>query len=174
MSKAFNILILSLAFAVASRSLNALEDTAGRPAEEARSPTATNETPSPAPKEGPRPAASISGDPWLDAVRAQRRAWEERRQANRDFLDGYRPSGPRVSGYGDSHHEEYQRRREALRERIARDRELFFNQVPWQTVPTPEPPKGEGETNNPAAPPLPPPPYPPLPGWDNRWYYRGY
>jgi hypothetical protein len=125
---------------------------------------------------------------WLDEVRAQRRAWEERRRAAKEALDARRRwLDPWGAAQKEAHEKDTQRRRDAFREQIERDRELFRNRSPWaaQSGPWQEVPPG-GETlapdpGGPAEGAIAPPdedalgsPYPPLPGWDNRWYYRGY
>jgi hypothetical protein len=80
---------------------------------------------------------------------------------------------------------ESQRRREAFREQIERDRQAFRNQIPWlfeldpwrednSQPPAQLPPSlgtdspGVAEQAAPSSSPY------PLPGWDNRWYYRGF
>lgn len=117
---------------------------------------------------GPSSPEGVISDRWLDAVRAQRQAWEERRRAAQEAMDARRRlNDPRTSA-----HEEHMRRREALMEHIERDREHFLNQGPWQIPPPPNP----GPPGSPGNPPGSDPTlaYPPLPGWDNRWYYRGF
>jgi hypothetical protein len=130
-------------------------------------------------------AALIEPEPtrrWLDEVRAQRRAWEDRRRAAKEAMDARRRW---IDPWGAAQHEaieqEVQRRRDAFRERIERDREAFRSQRPWYVQPAPweeETAKpGEGISGTPETgrlPGAPDAPYPQLPGWDNRWYYRGY
>jgi hypothetical protein len=126
---------------------------------------------------------------WLDEVRAQRQAWEERRQAAKEALDARRRwIDPWGAAQKEARDKETQRRRDAFREQIERDRELFRNRSPWaaQSGPWQEAPPGTEnlapDAGAPAESPIAPPPeedvpgspYPPLPGWDNRWYYRGY
>jgi hypothetical protein len=127
---------------------------------------------------------------WLDEVRAQRRAWEERRQAAREAMDARRRwIDPWGAAKKEAREKETQRRREALREHIEREREAFRgNSRPWGMRPDPlqeAPPSESGEPSRDTAPQqgdpdadvgisAPDSPYPPLPGWDNRWYYRGY
>lgn len=120
-----------------------------------------------------------SGDRWLDAVRAQRKAWEEGRRASREAMDEYhRQHSPRPHTEAQARQEDYRQRREAFFERIERERDWFRTQVPWQMPSPPEPPVPyePAEMANPSAPPetLSPPAFPALPGWDNRWYYQGY
>jgi hypothetical protein len=81
--------------------------------------------------------------------------------------------------------QEAQRRRDAFKKKIEREREAFRSQIPWEpqpspwadetTVPSPEPAppsEADAEVRHGQAGPT-SSPYP-LPGWDNRWYYRGY
>lgn len=125
-------------------------------------------------------------DQWLDEVRAQRQAWEERRQAQKEAMEARRRW---IDPWGAAQHEareqEITRRREAFRDHIERDRETFFNQAPWgNRAPWPDDPAapdtpderstasepGEGgvaDEHRSLS-------YPPLPGWDNRWYFRGF
>jgi hypothetical protein len=120
-------------------------------------------------------------DQWLDEVRTQRRAWEERRRAAKDAADARRR---RIDPWGaaqqEAREQESKRRRDAFRETIEREREAFRNSGPWAMQPTPrqESPPQLPTANDPTAPggenASPPEPYPPLPGWDNRWYYRGF
>jgi hypothetical protein len=114
------------------------------------------------------------GDPWLDAVRAQRRAWEECRRAAREAMDIHRRHrNPWPDAQTEARHQEQERRHEAFMEFIARDREYFLGQLPWQAPVPPEPPHPEAtpDLGNPAETAL---SHPHLPGWDNRWYFRGY
>lgn len=105
---------------------------------------------------------------WLDEVRAQRQAWETRRDATRQAMDARRRW---VDPWGAAQHEarerEVEQRRQANRERIELERQLFRSQRP-ALGPYPEvlaPPIAW----EPQAPPLPEPA-----GWDNRWYYQGF
>lgn len=121
----------------------------------------------------PGPIEMDTGDQWLDAVRAQRQAWEGRRRATRDAFDARRRQHDPWGAFQlESREQQYQQRREAFLDRIEQDREHFRNQGPWQTPAVPEPPDADAlpDINPVDAPIL----YPPLPGWDNRWYYRGY
>jgi len=145
-------------------------------------------TPPPAQSSAPaieQPSAQAEGyvDPieqWLGEVKAQRRAWEERRRATREAINARRRlSDPWGAAHLESHEKESQRRRDAMMEQIERDRETFREEGPWQLPspmderPPPPPaaavPPGAGDSQSPAAAPS----YPPS-GWDNRWYYRGY
>lgn len=131
----------------------------------------------------PTPAApeDPAADRWLDAVRAQRQTWEERRRVSQEAMDARRRQYDARSGaHQEARQQEHQRRREALLEHIERDREHFLNQGPWQIPPPP------ANFANPGQPPTPeasapgatdgnaPLRYPPLPGWNNHWYYQGY
>jgi hypothetical protein len=114
-------------------------------------------------------------------VRTQRRAWEERRRAAKDAADARRR---RIDPWGaaqqDAREQETKRRRDAFRETIEREREAFRNSGPWAMQPAPrqdsppQPPTANDPTTPGAQNAAPPEPYPPLPGWDNRWYYRGF
>ena len=121
-------------------------------------------------------------DRWLEAVRAQRQAWEERRRASQEAMDARRRQyDARSSTYPEARQQEHLRRREALMEHIERDREHFLNQGPWQPPPLPTPPTTPVAPEPPASGTPGSAPgsesrlaYPPLPGWNNRWYYQGY
>ncbi len=135
----------------------------------------------------PMEPATVS--PWLDEVRAQRRAREERRRAAKEAMDARRRwIDPWGAAQQEAREQEVQRRRGAFLEQIERDREAFRNQVPWAPAPQQSPwlnemltrepeltAPGEAETAGATGPAVPPPstPYAP-PGWDNLWYYRGY
>jgi hypothetical protein len=136
-----------------------------------------------------RPSAAIPDDAplphdgaprWLEAVRAQRRALQESRraqhQARRRAID------PVGTARQEAMEQEFQRRRQELRDLMAHERRLFLNLGPWLT---PWPPPG-------SAPPTPGTPSPEtpaapgdatsasprsayeLPDWDNGWYFRGW
>jgi len=116
---------------------------------------------------------------WLDEVRAQRRAWEERRRVAKEAIDARRRwIDPWGAAQKDAMKQEVQRRRDAFREKIERDREAFRSYRPWSAEPAPWheelPPQGENQGLPEGASQLPEAPYPPLPGWDNRWYFRGF
>jgi hypothetical protein len=118
-------------------------------------------------------------DHWLEEVRAQRQAWEERRRAQKEAMEARRRwIDPRGAAQQEAREQELNRRREEFRDRIERSREAFLQQPPWGT-PGPQRPDGSetGARDTDGTAETPPPgiePYPPLPGWDNRWYYRGY
>lgn len=124
-------------------------------------------------------------DQWLEEVKAQRRAWEERRRATKEAINARRRlTDPWGAAHQEAHEKENQRRRDAMMDQIERDRETLREQGPW----TATGPKDLGPPPPPAAPPISagappepggtdgpvePPAYPPS-GWNNRWYYRGY
>jgi hypothetical protein len=156
----------------------------------ATAPAVAQEPPPSVPQPGTPAAAPEPVDQWLEEVRAQRQAWEERRRAQKEAIDARRRwIDPWGAAQQEAREEEISRRREAFRDQIERDREAFFNQPPWGSAAHwPDDAKPERQ---PQAPPNPGPgtggdpreaasgakdsaPYPPLPGWDNRWYYRGY
>ncbi|MBP6807981.1 MAG: hypothetical protein KA125_06770 [Chromatiaceae bacterium] len=145
MSKAIKFCFLLLSFVFFITPLGAAENSGAR-----------------SPADIDPPVETGSGDQWLDAVRAQRRAWEERRQASREATDARRRyHSPRAEAL----HLEQKRRRDTFLEQIERDREYFLGQGPWQTQAPPAPPNPEASPDSPNS---------PLPGWDNRWYFRGY
>lgn len=142
----------------------------------------------------PRPGPHADPlDQWLDEVKAQRRAWEERRRAAKEAVNARRRwTDPWGVAQHEAREKESQRRHDAMLEQIERDRDAFRNQVPWQTPETWEagpPPPSSQPTPHGSQPeaggseqaargataqsPTAPPAYPPS-GWDNRWYYRGY
>lgn len=143
----------------------------------------------------PPPTIGIPAEPeplrqWLEEVKEQRRAWEERRRATREALDARRRwIDPWGAAEKEAREKENQRRREEFLEHIQRERGAFRDGVPlwggpadpWQESPrreaTPEPPgdsPAPSDGNVGGKLPAVQPPYPPLPGWDNRWYFRGY
>ena len=125
---------------------------------------------------------------WLDAVRIQRQAREaEREAAKKDMEARHRWRDPWGAAKKEARDKENQRRRESFREEIERKREALRGQAPWstQTLPwqampagQPDPPTpddlDQDRENAPTGAMPPATAYPPLPGWDNRWYYRGY
>jgi hypothetical protein len=123
---------------------------------------------------------------WLDEVRAQRQAREERRRAQKEAMDArLRWINPWGAAQKEARERETQRRRELFREQIERDRQAFRNQIPWQFEldpwqegishpPAPLPPPLGTDAPDVAGPTDPPASSYPLPGWDNRWYYRGF
>ena len=123
--------------------------------------------------------------PWLDEVRAQRRAWEERRQVAREQFDARRrATDPWGAAQKEAWNEEVERRREARRQRMEDERERFRDMgPPAPPNPWPDPPAGgdpalSGPGGHPGQAPYPPgaPPSAPFApqDWDNPWYYRGY
>jgi hypothetical protein len=125
---------------------------------------------------------------WIDAVRAQRRAMQQRRRAEHEARR--RAIDPVGTARQEARDQEFQRRRQEMRERIAEDRKLFLNSGPWRT-PLPKPPEFAPNTwpEPPGLSPVPNkdhgrPDFPdagsqaPLRGdpaeWDNGWYYRGW
>lgn len=116
--------------------------------------------------------------PWLDAVRAQREIWEEKRRANKAAIDARRR---RIDPWGaarqDAREEEVRRRREARKDEVARNRNVLRNRGA-RTPPRdpfyqgPRPPSPEPAQDSPDHP-SPAPAYPPS-GWDNPWYYQGH
>ena len=124
------------------------------------------------------PAPTGEASPWLEAVRAQRRAWEAQRRASKEAIAAQRRAmDPWAAAQHEAREQERQERRDRWLESIDRDRQRFRRQGPWLDDPTPWP-KG---TVPPAAP-APPAGLgspeaitrPPPPGWDNGWYYQGY
>ncbi|NBC13414.1 MAG: hypothetical protein GVY09_08730 [Gammaproteobacteria bacterium] len=131
----------------------------------------------PAPQGSPAPDDMVPR--WLEAVRAQRRALQERRraqhQARRRALD------PVGTARQEAMEEKFQRRRQERRDMIAQERWLFLNFGPWLS-PLSTPPG--------VAPPAGPAPFEPPPDfvddaervpsaddppeWDNGWYFRGW
>ena len=145
-------------------------------------------------QEPPTPPPIISNLPmepepvrgWLDEVRAQRQAREQRRHAAKEAMDARRRwIDPWGAAQQEAREQEVQRRRDAFLQKIEREREVFRNQIPWTpqdhpwqgeiAEPAPEfpiaPETDSGGTPGQALPS--PSPYA-LPGWDNHWYYRGY
>lgn len=149
----------------------------------------------PTPAQGQVPGRSIEALPdhtdplpqWLDEVKAQRQAWEERRRAAKEAIQARRRlNDPWGAAQQEAREQEIQRRRDARMEEIERDRDAFHNSAPWhgardQGPPPPHPadtaaPPGSPQTAGPdstAQHPGEPAAYPPS-GWDNRWYYRGF
>lgn len=116
---------------------------------------------------------------WLDEVRAQRRAWEERRDAARSAFEARRRAhNPWGAAQQEAWDAEVQRRRAARIERMDQEHDRFRNLGPgrapflWPLDPPFAPELGAG--------PDPPPVTPPgeslfvPPGWDNHWYFRGF
>jgi len=142
--------------------------------------------PPPMPPAGAIPPAPEPVYQWLDEVRAQRQAREERRRAAKEAMDERRRHiNPRGAAKQEAWEQETQRRRDVFMEKIERDRRAFRDRAPWgpthnpwqdkgldtraepRSSSNPNSAQGTGQALTPSS------PYP-LPGWDNRWYYRGY
>ncbi|HYN78784.1 MAG TPA: hypothetical protein VES73_13460 [Lamprocystis sp. (in: g-proteobacteria)] len=136
---------------------------------------------------------------WLDEVRAQRQASEERHQANRDaFGARRRPKEPWAAAQHEAWQARVQQRREARKQRIDQDRERWRTlgaapPTPWDPPP---PPPTTAANANPSVPTATDPAgatpayspdgvgsYPPAAAggrvyapqdWNNLWYFRGY
>lgn len=118
----------------------------------------------------PRPDAQPAAPPpegapdpstrWLNEVRAQRQAWEERRKANRDAFEARRRVvDPRGSAHHEAWEEEVERRREARRQHREQERELFRSLGPSEPLalwPETTDPEGRYATITPPAPGHPP------------------
>ncbi|NCC26702.1 MAG: hypothetical protein EOM22_00745 [Gammaproteobacteria bacterium] len=126
------------------------------------------------------PPAPTASTPWLDEVRAQRQAWELRRDASRSAYEARRRANhPRAAAQQEAWEEDVRRRRAARLERMDHDRDLFRSLGPseppppwpfaggmpaWPEIGSATPPAGNaGET----------PLFVP-PGWNNHWYFRGF
>jgi len=151
-------------------------------------PSTSNPMPSPSPV-GAMPPAPEPVPQWLDEVRAQRQAREERRRAAKEAMGARRRwLDPWGAAQQEAWEQETQRRRDAFMEKVERDRKAFRSHSPWGPPHNPwrdeAPALGPGpEFRSPSSPDTaeaagqavtPAEPYPPLHGWDNRWYYRGY
>lgn len=69
--------------------------------------------------------------PWLEEVRAQRQAWESRREAARDAFDSRRrASNPRAAAAQEAWEETVQRRRSARLEHMEQERRHFLQLAP--------------------------------------------
>lgn len=131
-----------------------------------------------------QPANPAIGDrlqtPWLDEVRAQRQAWESRRDTTRSDYDARRrANNPRAAVQQEAWEEDVRRRHAARIERMDQDLERFLSLGPGQPPPPwpwvggiPARPESGSAAIAPGAPgdeaifaP---------PGWDNRWYFRGF
>lgn len=89
--------------------------------------------------------ASPRATPWLDEVRAQRRAWEQRRKAAHDaFETRHRANDPWGAAQHDAWEDEIERRREARRQQMEQDREHFRSltpappPAPWPELSSPQ------------------------------------
>lgn len=140
------------------------------------------------------PAMTLPSEPeqmmqLLDEVRAQRQAWEQRRRVAKEAMDARRRwIDPWGAAQQETRDKETQLRRDTFREQVEREREAFLGRAPWGAPRPPwqdAPPGGTPAQQGIAAPTQdgravagddmsPTPPYPHPPGWDNRWYYRGY
>lgn len=164
-------------------------------AQESPSVTAGSDTPS-----AVTPGSTHPENRWLEEVRAQRRAWEERRQAARDTFEARRRlNDPRGAAHQEAWEEDVRRRRETRMQRMEQDREFFRGlrqpPLPWyqsqgpasgptRQVPewrpdrpsdSPSPGTGDPSTGTDFYPPGAPQAGPFSPEhWDNLWYYRGY
>jgi hypothetical protein len=151
-------------------------------ADDQRDPTAAEFQGEPAYRSGAMPDYSAPLPQWLDEVKAQRQAWEERRRAAKEAIHARRrQSDPWGAAQHEAREQESQRRHDAIIEQFERDRDTFHNPAPWpgprdQGPPPPQPAAGAPQPTAPdstALNPDDPGRYPPS-GWDNRWYYRGY
>lgn len=142
----------------------------------------TAQTPLPPPTDGMPAAEPEPVRRWLDEVRAQRQIRQERRRAAQEVRRRIDPWG---AARQERQEQETQRRHDAFLEHIERDREAFRNQGPWQLRQGPWQEEASGFSAPPSQPPAdaaagasgqtpPRTPTYPLPGWDNRWYYRGF
>jgi hypothetical protein len=148
-----------------------------------------------------RRSLSRSETPWLDEVRTQRQAWEDRRQATRDAFEASRRlADPQGAAHQEAWEEDVRRRREAHKQHMVQDRQRFRvlgqPSQPWYasqnparapdttgtdrgersdqpTVPHPD--TRSLDTATVFDPPAASPADPHAPQiWDNSWYYRGY
>ncbi|WP_147431182.1 hypothetical protein [Thiocapsa rosea] len=126
------------------------------------------------------PPPGSAPTPWLDEVRAQRQAWEARRDATRNAYEARRwANNPRAAAQQEAWEEDVRRRRAARLERMEQELEIFRSlgpgqpPLPWPWVtgmPTlPEFGSGPATSGTPGDTPI----YAP-PGWDNHWYFRGF
>jgi hypothetical protein len=125
-------------------------------------------------------------DRWLAEVRAQRQARDERRQAAKEAWDARRRwIDPWAAAQQEAREKQAQRRHDALIEHIERDREAFRNWIPWgfhgnpwqgstADLPAQMPQSTGTDAAGVAENASPSPSTYPLPGWDNRWYFRGF
>ena len=113
--------------------------------------------------------ADSSATPWLDEVRAQRQAWELRRQSAREAFEARRRL---ADPHGAAYQEDIRQRREARQQRLEQERErlreLGQPPAPWYA---PAGPTSELPAQTPAGAPAPllAPEH-----WGNLWYFRGY
>lgn len=112
---------------------------------------------------------------WVDEVRAQREAWEARRDAARQAHETrLRLNNPRGAAHRDAWAEELRQRRQEQQEWIDQERSRFIppGPAPFTALGT----RPAEKTEEPPAPselPLGEPLFPP-PGWNNLWYFRSY
>ncbi|MFB1487334.1 MULTISPECIES: hypothetical protein [unclassified Thiocapsa] len=127
------------------------------------------------------PISGITPTPWLDEVRAQRQAWEARREATRNAYEARRrANNPRAAAQQEAWEEDVRRRRADRLEFMDQERELFRSlgpaqlppPWPWVTGMPTLPETGSGATS-PDTPADEPSIFAP-PGWDNHWYFRGF
>jgi hypothetical protein len=171
-------LLLTTAVSAAEPEVSAgAADAFGQPATVTAAAAQAGSEPQTAPQGSPAPDDMVPR--WLEAVRAQRRALQERRraqhQARRRALD------PVGTARQEAMEEEFQRRRQEMRDMIAQDRWLFLNFGPWLSpLPTPpgiSPPTGPAAPDSPHDPADETEPGPSAgdpPEWDNGWYFRGW
>lgn len=116
------------------------------------------------------PSTPESVSPWIDAVRAQRQAWEARRNAAReDFETRRRINLPHSAARQETWEQDLRLRRATRRGRIEHNRERLRNLTPGQPpMNAPGHSAPSGETTADSGPPFAPP------GWDNHWYFRGF
>ncbi len=167
---------------------------AGAAAGEGQTPQGPTQDQAPIPLYG-EPLAPEVSTPWLDEVRAQRRSWEEKRNAARSAYEARRrANNPKAAAQQEAWEEDVQRRRSARHERMEQERELYRSLGPSLLPAWPWPNQGpnagpDALTQDPTwdptrradaipgpfapAPPGEVPLYAP-PGWDNRWYFRGF
>jgi hypothetical protein len=126
------------------------------------------------------PPHGTAPTPWLDEVRAQRQAWEARREATRSAYEARRrANNPRAAAQQEAWEEDVRRRRAARLERMDQDLEIFRSlgpgqpplPWPWVTGMPSLPELGSGATTPGTGGET--PIYAP-PGWNNHWYFRGF
>jgi hypothetical protein len=123
-------------------------------------------------------ALEPSTTPWLDEVRAQRQAWEARREENRSAFEARRRAhNPRGAAQQEAWEEETRRRRSERLERLDQERAYFWGlgpapAAPWPPWPNDLDPPGLAESlDGPRR--MDVPDFVPQ-GWDNLWYFRGF
>lgn len=149
------------------------------PATNADQAAATEPPPQAAPAE---PQALPEGTPrWLDAVRAQRRAQQDRRRAEHSARR--RALDPLGAARQEARKQEFLRRRREVQDQMAENRRWFRNFGPWM-APLPSPPGTlqavpGASTADTEAPPESASPSTPSTGqppseWNNGWYFNGW